>query len=139
MKSTPSNEIAKIVAGNWTGTVSQVMQGHGVEFKVMMKLQLEDDTITGTSLLDLSNIEAAEKTDDFVNILHLDIFGTVYKDRFLNLTYENTDKKILHFGSIIIDLDSYTSGSDEKFVEGLFVGYGANSKNLVTGHVALTK
>jgi len=129
---------AKGIEGRWTGTVKQQLEDRDIEFSIDMELQSDGDLLTGTSIINLSGMSAENRNRGYDQVHALLVEGALNHNRFLFLTYENSDDTVLQFGNIILEFTN-PIGERSSAMAGKFIGFGPNSKQLVSGEVVLIR
>ena len=116
--------IQEAVEGRWKGEINQTLNGNILFLEVIATFKVSNSgSIKGQMIIPYEN-----------ESFRLKCVGGFYSMRFIKMEYENHNKAILQFGSMVFKL----SDDCNKF-EGYFVGYGHISKNLIAGSMVFTK
>jgi hypothetical protein len=117
-----SGDRRKALTGVWSGIVDQV-SSNVTGYKIELNIIATKKQIIGSGKVYRSG-----------QIISIKLSGAFRNDEFLKLDYENSEGRIIQFGSFILEL---SSGSDT--LDGRFVGYGHVSKSIIHGSVSLSK
>lgn len=116
------------INGEWTGTTYQDINKLGaVESSVTAKLSAKNRQIRGELTVD-PGIPDIPLRDVY------ELTGGFLYNRFLRIEYQTTTSNAVEFGSFVVELSA-----DGRRLEGMFVGYGAFSEQIVFGRVVLNK
>ncbi len=107
------------VAGHWEGHVDQTKgpDGEPIRFEVSMNLEADHRIISG---------EMKFAWADHLTVLN--VTGGSLDDRHVKLEYEDADKQIIRYGTIMLRL-----AADARTLAGKFVGYGTEVDGLIDG------
>jgi hypothetical protein len=122
-------EIAKdrmtSLQGRWEGTLLQ--ESNTAEGVLNLSIVIKGHNIEGELQQELKWDGRVEK----------DIFkvkGEFIHYRFVNLSYINDDKSIIHFGNVLLEYSD-----NGRSLIGRYLGYGAKSANIIFGQLTLHK
>ena len=116
--------IQEAVSGKWKGDIKQTLNSNAIFVQVDSTFKVsENGMIKGEIILPYEN-----------RIVKLLFTGGFYSLRFIKLEYENSNKAILQFGSIVLKLSD-----DSTRLKGHFVGYGHISGDIIAGNINFTK
>jgi hypothetical protein len=117
----------EVIIGRWVGTTSQKLHNKDVEFKIDFLFKNENNKLTGLCTVNLSETKTVGLETFVIN-------GGLYMKRFLRIEYNNNDPDMLQFGYFLLELSPLG-----KKLNGNFVGYGPESKEIICGKVVLEK
>ncbi len=115
------------IRGKWVGTTRQKFHDRDAEFKISFIFKSENNKLKGECVVDLRETK-------IINLETFVIHGGLSDNRFLKIEYNNDDPNMTQFGYFLLELSP--SG---KNLNGCFVGYGPESKEVICGNVALEK
>ena len=122
--------IQEAVGGKWKGYIKQSLNGDLLFENVKVSFKVSDN----------GSIKGEMKVPYKDELYELKCTGGFYSQRFMKLEYENSNKAILQFGSMVIKLSD-----DSIKLEGYFVGNGVIgrntpvSKNIIAGEMFFVK
>jgi hypothetical protein len=118
----------KALIGMWRGSLKQaiVREGTPAEMEITIKFIAKGKKILGSTTLTPPGFAQRE----------LGFIGGFLHEQFVKLDYSNPDPTIMQFGCYVARLDVT---EDQKVLDGRFVGYGPDTKEVVYGTALLKK
>ncbi len=120
------------ITGNWTVSVKQEFDNTESTYKVKCVFKQKKNRVTGEMVMEMDKIESVPRKVLQSNIQTLKVKGEIINGH-LQFTYVNSNSEISHFGSGIIRVES------NQALKGKFVGYGPESKDVITGEMAFER
>ena len=122
-----ANSRIKAITGAWKGTVDQekYMDEQWVNYPIEILIKV-------TSRRDFSGSMSVASPEG--NNVDFTLTGGFLFERFVQFSYYAIDPGRIQFGTIILELDA-----TGKIMSGKWVGYGANTKNIINGQLTINK
>lgn len=115
----------KAISGTWHGTIAQEIDGNLANINLSITFTAGKKIVEGI----------AEFISPMTGLpVKLNFTGGFHNDYFIKFDYTNPDETVIQFGSCIVRLSD-----DGKTLKGKYVGYGANTNQIVNGIVDLKK
>lgn len=127
----PVSERQRAMQGTWKGEARQEIGPGGLAFDAEAFATF---TLTNNSLSGSLEYRFTNPLNHKPVVLNFSVSGSFLFERFVRLEYANIHKQYVQFGSIIFELEP-----NAQKIHGRFLGYGAESKNMVYGSMQLSK